>query len=53
MCYSHPHPPTCPFTILPTNILNNYLPKPIYMATPTYTIVNPINPQWSTRMRNE
>jgi hypothetical protein len=36
MCYSHPHPPTCPTIDLPTNTLNRYLPNPTCMATPTY-----------------
>jgi hypothetical protein len=54
MCYSHlhtcTHPPsiyllTCLSTFLPTNTLSRYLPNPTYMATPTYMVAIPINPQ--------
>jgi hypothetical protein len=53
MCYSHPHPPTCPSIVLPTNTLSRYLPNPTYMATPTYMVAIPIDPQQSTMMRKE
>jgi hypothetical protein len=44
MCYSHPHPPTCPSIILPTNALSKYLPNLTYMATPTYMVAIAIDP---------
>jgi hypothetical protein len=53
MCYSHPRPPTCPSIVLPTNTLSRYLPNPTYMATPTYMVAIPIDPQQSTMMRKE
>jgi hypothetical protein len=53
MCYFHPHPPTRPTMDLPTNTLNRYLPNPGYMATPTYMVATPIDPQWLTTMKKE
>jgi len=53
MCYSHPHPPTHPSTILPTNTLRKYLPNPTYMSTPNYMVVTTIDPQQLTMMRKE
>jgi hypothetical protein len=53
MCYSHPHPPTCPTTNLPTYTLSRYLPNPTYMATPTYMVASTIDLQQSTTMRKE
>jgi hypothetical protein len=53
MCYSHPHPPNRPSIVLPTNTLSRYLPKPAYMATPTYMVAIPIDLQQSTMMRKE
>ncbi len=37
--------PTCPSTFLPTNILDRYLSNPTYMATPTYLVAIPTDPQ--------
>jgi hypothetical protein len=45
--------PTCPSTFLPTNTLSRYLPNPTYMATPTYMVAIPIDPQQSTMIRKE
>ncbi len=57
MCYSHPHPsiylPTYPSTFLPTNSLGRYLPNPTYMATPTYLVATPIDPEPSKMMKKE
>jgi hypothetical protein len=63
--YSHLHPPTpppiqsiyiptCPSTFLLTNILSRYLPNPTYMATPTYVVASPIDPNnWQRWKKNK
>jgi hypothetical protein len=54
MCYFYPHSPTHPPSIfLPINTLGRYLPNPTYMATPTYLVDTPIDPQQSKTMRKE
>jgi hypothetical protein len=37
MCYSHPHPPTRPSTVLPTNTLSRcYQTPPTWLHLPTW-----------------
>ncbi len=45
MCYFHPH--------LPTNTLSRYLSNPTYMATPTYMVATPIDPQQLTTIKKK